>query len=117
MIFIRHCKRYGQSTWSSSHFKRGEIVHILKGTIENEPSRHSIQIAMTKHCLDPVGIHINHSFTPSCEVLGKKLVALRDIKPGDQITFDYLKNESTIASPFIDLDTGEWVGKKTGIRG
>lgn len=111
-MFIRHCKKYGHSAWARVYFNRGDVVHILKGTIEDKPSRHSIQVSMRKHCLDPIGIHINHSFNPSCEIEGKTVKALRDIKPGDQITFDYTKNETTIASPFIDLDTGEWVGKK-----
>ncbi len=108
-MFVRHCKKYGMSAWAAKHFNRGQLVRVLAGEIQSRGSKHSIQIAMTKHCLDPVGQHINHSFKPSCCIEGKSIMALHDIKPGDQITFDYTKNETTIAAPFIDCDTGKWV--------
>jgi SET domain-containing protein len=41
--------------------------------------------------------YINHSCNPSCAFLYKSasLIALRDIKKGEEITFDYSANENT----------------------
>lgn len=54
------------------------------------------------HYVDDYLKYINHSCKPSCKVNRKKgaIVAAGPIKEGEEITFNYLLNESHIASPF-----------------
>jgi hypothetical protein len=78
-----------------------DVVWDLNGfEITNSPTRTSIQVAEGVHVEDKVGSYVNHACDPSCEVSGTKLVALRGLRPGDEITFDYSKSESMMASPF-----------------
>ena len=61
---------------------------------------------------------LNHSFTPNLRATPKPeqecvvFKTLRMIKAGEPLNFDYTSTEdSNLAAPFIDGETGEWVGK------
>ena len=43
---------------------------------------------------------LNHSCEPNAEFAGRNLVAIRKIKPSEQITFDYNTTENDLSSPF-----------------
>jgi SET domain-containing protein len=50
------------------------------------------------------GDFVNHSCDPSCGVVGSMvLVALRDLSPGDEVTFDYAMTDST---PYDEFTCG-----------
>jgi SET domain-containing protein len=66
---------------------------------------------------DSVWMRSNHSFDPNCcvtpQVATETVVwtAEKDIFPDDMLTFDYTTTEeSVLASPFVDFDTGIAVG-------
>jgi len=71
-----------------------------------EPTRTSIRVGAC-HIEDEVGQYINHSCSPTCQILGFEIVALRDLKRGDEITFDYISHEGELSSPFKCRDCGE----------
>lgn len=75
-------------------------------------TRETIEIGPGQHVHDPYALYLNHSFTPNLEVRGRDLVALCDIAPGDELTFNYLHNESEIASPFQCHETGRTVSSE-----
>ena len=78
--------------FSSSYFEKGETVLIIEGLILQFPTRTTIQIGLNKHIdVDAPAKFINHSCTPNCEVRSNKLLAVKNIMPGDEITFDYQK--------------------------
>jgi hypothetical protein len=87
--------------FSNQDFKSGDIVLSLSGEVLPMPTRTSIKVAEEKHIEDSVGNFINHNCKPSCKINGIKVIALRDIKSGEEITFDYSKNEDKLANPFI----------------
>ena len=104
---INH-RQMGLSTTQA--FSKGQIVHVLEGDVLNYPTRTSIEIvAGLLHIEDKMGRYINHCFDPTCFIDGRNVVALRDLAPGDEITFDYNHNESNMACPFHDADTGRHV--------
>ena len=81
--------------------KKGEIALFLTDAVMvSRPSRTSIRVGPGRHAEHPVGSCVNHSCTPTCEVLGPFLVALQDLPEGSEVTFDYSKNEDVLASPF-----------------
>ena len=94
---------------STRHYVPYSIVHKLKGTLHVEPTKKTIEIGRNKHILDHYGQYINHSFNPTCMINDGHLVALKRIFPGDEITFDYNKNESCMIECFRDKNTGLWV--------
>ncbi|KAJ9505350.1 hypothetical protein QJQ45_028258 [Haematococcus lacustris] len=52
--------------------------------------------------------YINHSCNPTAffDTAERQLVALRDIQPGDEVTFNYVSTEFDMATPF-DCHCGE----------
>ena len=100
MIYIKNNKGY-KSVCAHTDLQEGWVVHDLtNGELVSEPTRTSIQIDEKSHVEDEVGGCINHSCQPSCKVNTFFVIALRDIKKGEEITFDYNQNEDTLASPF-----------------
>ena len=77
----------------------------------------TIEISENEHLDDSYARCINHSSSPNLEVHGRKLVALRDIATGDEVTFNYLENESEIASPFVCHETGDHVNSDRCLAG
>jgi len=91
-------------------FHKEQVVYTLEGNVLNYPTRTSIEIVPgLLHIEDLLGRYINHSFSPSCRIEGRKIIALRDIEVNDEITFNYNENESNMACPFYDTNTGCYV--------
>lgn len=82
--------------------KEGELLFKLEGEVINTPTRTSIQISENQHIESVIGSHINHSCFPTGKVdrATQSLISLRDIRQGEEITFDYHDNEDKMAAPF-----------------
>ncbi|MEP6569789.1 MAG: SET domain-containing protein [Acidobacteriota bacterium] len=93
--------------------KRGSVILYLKGTISTQPSKYTIQLDAQRHLNSPRGTnprvdpdyswqYLNHCCEPNgyINVSELSLRALRDISPGEEITFNYLTTESVMAMPF-----------------
>lgn len=89
------------------------VVFYLNGTITTQPTRYTIQLGPRKHLTFPTIRKINDDLdycwqylNHSCEANGYMNTAeftfraLRDIAPGEEITFNYLTTESEMAVPF-----------------
>ena len=89
------------------------VVFYLRGTITTTPSKYTIQLGNNRHLnfptirktnddLDYCWQYLNHSCEPNGYMNATELTfrALRDIKRGEQITFNYLTTESEMAVPF-----------------
>ena len=84
---------------------------FLEGVTSTEPSTYSIQIGKDLHILFESTIrYMNHSFKPSTTILVTdnriNVIAVRDLSSGEEITFDYTTTEASMATPFIDHETG-----------
>jgi len=87
----------------------GHIVLALDGPIVSHPTRYTVQIGEAEH-VDaeaaasdgsyPVWRFLNHSCEPNTRLEGRALVAIADIRTGDEVTFDYDTTEWDMASPF-----------------
>ncbi len=82
----------------------GEMVFDLTGRIVPEPSMYTLQIDAGVHLApgDAAWAMMNHSCAPNCAIdIGRRRVlALRAIVPGEELTFNYLTTEWDMASPF-----------------
>ena len=100
-IYIKKELGFG-SVHLSKEALRGDVVYILSGLkISETPTRTSIRVSKNIHVEDEIGIYINHSCDPSCEISGYEIIALRDIEPLEEITFDYSLNEGDLSSEFV----------------
>ncbi len=90
---------------------KDEVVFILEGEITEHPSKYSVQIGerqhLEPHSQDPTDINslihfFNHSCDPSTRIDFEDLAvrALRDLEPGEEVTFNYNTTEFEMANPF-----------------
>lgn len=79
----------------------GDVIYTLSGTISENPTQTSIKVSDYNHIEDDWGKYINHNCQPSVQVREFELVALRDLRSGDEVTFNYLKNEDELVVPFF----------------
>ena len=94
-------KGYGHSYFAKKDLKKGDIV--MKGfgkIIDHQTQHYSVQITMDKHFLPNkwTGCYWNHSCKPNCFVRTREdgfpdLIALYDIKKGEEIFYAYYMTE------------------------
>ena len=88
-----------------------EVVFVLQGEFSDHPSKYSIQIGEGRH-LEPRGDDpsdagslirfFNHSCDPTTFLNLEDLTvrALRDLEPGEEVTFNYNTTEYDMANTF-----------------
>ncbi|MEX0746406.1 MAG: SET domain-containing protein-lysine N-methyltransferase [Rhodothermales bacterium] len=92
--------------YAAKAFKKGERIFPVEGPIQDFPSRYSIQIGRNRHVEagpdNPPWKYLNHSCDPNTalDVEGRAFYALREIKAGEEIRFNYLTTEWEMATPF-----------------
>lgn len=100
---VKKANDKGQGVFSKKFFKAGELVHILSGDrltatqidvridAGEETCDDPFQISRKMYIdLDELSRTFNHSCDPNTGIRQEsKLFAIRDIMPGDEITYDY----------------------------
>jgi uncharacterized protein len=105
-IYVGKSTISGKGLFAGESIKKGEMVFIMKGKILKINSRNKKRIIALPN---PVGIdkdmwidpaepyvNLNHSCNPNMGVKGKvTFIALRKIKKGEEVTFDYSISEDS----------------------
>lgn len=102
--------RNGKLIRAARSFAPGDLIHELSGEYFQTRNKYTIEID-GRHLVDPIAKFINHSFKPNIVINGYRITALLVIEAGDELTFDYTTTESEFSHPFIDHESGEWVGR------
>lgn len=97
---------------ASKHYDPGDLIFTLSGIILSYPTRTSIEIYPGLHIEDNNGKYMNHSFEPTCQIDRDRVVAIKHINCGEELTFDYNSNETNLACPFVDNKTNQLVKGK-----
>ncbi|KAI8344921.1 hypothetical protein BD560DRAFT_493287 [Blakeslea trispora] len=101
-------------------FAEGSVIVNLQGLTPGPKRYSSVQVSPTEHVeLNSDLLYLNHSCNPSTylDVTKRSLMALQDIKKGDELTFFYPSTEWDMAQPF-DCWCGseKCIGKVDGAR-
>lgn len=106
---------HGVGVFTTTSVKSGETLFKLKGPIIENPTRTSVQIGKNKHIEDKLAGFMNHNCHPSAKVDRKtqSFVSLKDLKSGEEITFNYNKNEDFLANPFTCECCNKFICGKT----
>ncbi len=88
--------------YTTNKYYKDNVIRELHGKLLLEPTMYSIHIGHGLHVEDDYGKYINHSFDPNTKIILNKVVALRDIDPYEEITFNYNDSEINMAHPFTD---------------
>lgn len=84
-----------------------QVILAVDGEETSQPSRYSVQVGPALHVAPRQGTpdegfwrYLNHSCEPNAWLRGRELVALRDIRTGEDVSFDYNTTEWDMAEPF-----------------
>jgi len=98
---VRHNIQLNENgLYATKSYNKDDLIHELVGEIFDEPTRETIRISDNEHIHDMFGMYMNHSFEPSCYIKENKVMAIKDIYPNDELTFNYNDNEVDMACPF-----------------
>lgn len=102
-----------KGVFATEDIEADSVVFYLKGTVTAVPNRYTIQLGRSRHLnfpairranddLDYCWQYLNHGCEPNGVMNTTELTfrALRDIKRGEEITFNYLTTESVMTEPF-----------------
>ena len=93
----------GEALYTARAFAAGDTVfRFLNVSWRPERDRHTVEHPDGRFFFDPVLARTAHSCDPNCRLSTDlmAMIALRDIRVGEPITFDYATTESTIRYPF-----------------
>ncbi|MGZ3723981.1 MAG: SET domain-containing protein [Bdellovibrionales bacterium] len=102
-VKIRNTRQFGRGVFAERKIKKGEVIAAFDGPFLDDDfegwtedlMNHAIQYAKAAW-RDSTGIArlINHSCEPNCGIKNYfQVVAMRDILPGEHITWDYEMTE------------------------
>lgn len=102
ILHIKYCNRVnGDGLYTSVSVQANQKVFTLSGELFNIPTKYTIHVGNNWHIYDKHGIYMNHSFEPNTKICGFDVVALVDIQPDDELTFNYNDSEVNMADPFM----------------
>lgn len=99
--------RFGRGVFSARDIKNGEFLFTATGKIYHAEKasllpfyqkNHAVQIGSKSYISSSKSFpcNTNHSCSPNIGIIGlRKFYALRDIKKGEEITFDYSTTENS----------------------
>lgn len=102
----------GRGLFTAVPVASGATVIELDGVLRSTPDRYSIQVDVGSH-LHPLPEQLargesadfpwwflNHSCLPTVRIHGLRVVAIRDLAAGEQLSFDYDATEWSLDAPF-----------------
>jgi hypothetical protein len=107
LVEIKEIENRFNGLFASKDIDVGKIILVLSGNYFNEPTRTSIQIG-SRHIEHYEGGYMNHHCEPSAEIVVNSrphaaqgtieplVVAKRNIKEGEEITFNYETTEDNM---------------------
>ncbi len=101
-----HTENKVRSLVARQDFKRGDVIYqIPTEKLSDKPNRFTVQMDRNLHTEVGKLSALNHSCNPNVILDMEKMVvvACRDIKTGDELSFFYPSTEWEMAAPFICL--------------
>ena len=99
--------RYGNGVFAIDDIAKEEVVFEIEKRFIDHPTRLSIQVGSKRHqeCSNEESFKnmVNHSCSPNGWMDMERFLykPLRDIKKGEQLSFNYLTTEYDMANPFV----------------
>eukprot|EP00924_Labyrinthula_sp_SR-Ha-C_P008318 snap_masked-scaffold_11-processed-gene-9.30-mRNA-1 protein AED:0.04 eAED:0.04 QI:0/-1/0/1/-1/1/1/0/173 len=97
----------GKKAVASKLLKAGATLHVFEEPVVDKPTMHTLQLAETRHVSPFDGAEcISHSCTNNnvaaiIEEKRAKFIILKDVKEGEELSFNYNCTEWDMNSPFV----------------
>lgn len=95
---------------NKAEFREGDFLWALNGERISSPTQTSVKISDGLHIEDVLGKYLNHSCDPTVRIYNGVVTAVKNICSGDELTFDYTKNEDALVVPFTCKCCGKDIG-------
>lgn len=106
-VYVDKSKYHGNGIFANKDFKKGEVVFIMKGKILKYHPKNKKECMLYPNAvgierdtwIDPIEpfVYTNHSCDPNMATKGKvTFVAIKNIKKGDELNFDYSISEDSL---------------------
>jgi hypothetical protein len=89
---------------TAKSYRAGQAILRFEPIIwRSERDCETVEHPSGDHMFHPLLARVTHSCSPNCRVsfVQRSLIALRDVLPGEPITFDYRTTEKRLAKPFL----------------
>ncbi|WP_225896516.1 SET domain-containing protein-lysine N-methyltransferase [Amazonocrinis nigriterrae] len=96
-------RNFNRTAVATHHIKKDEVVYnILPYSSKTSADFLTVQFNTEEHILDQLLEAMNHSCSPTTfvDILLMQVIALRDISPGEELTFFYPSTEWEMDRPF-----------------
>ncbi len=102
----------GRGLFTATPVAAGALLFELDGVLRGGPDRYSIQVDVASHlhprpeqfargeAADVPWWFLNHSCRPTVWIDGLRVIAVRDLAAGEQLSFDYDSTEWSLDAPF-----------------
>jgi len=99
-LTVRKSQVHGRGVFAERSLNTGKQIGYFEGYEIDHQTAYSLTFGNTR--IEPTGIlkHLNHSCSPNTRFQGRCLIASREIKPGEEITIDYIATEPNISHHF-----------------
>lgn len=99
--------------YAEQPYQRGDVLFELRGPIKANATSTSIQISEAKHIEDAYAQYINHNCDASAKIVGRKVIAQKDLVANNEITLDKNEMADELQKPFVCNCCGKLIqGKK-----
>lgn len=114
-----------KGVFAKEAIQKGEVIIAMEGVVVHTPSRYSLQLDAATHLEIPANEKdpeikypwkfLNHGCYPNAwmDVQQRKLIAIKNIAPGEEINFNYNTTEYALSAPF----ECSCAGKNVVVRG
>ncbi|DAZ94112.1 TPA: hypothetical protein N0F65_008976 [Lagenidium giganteum] len=104
---IEQHNEHWSSAVAATNIKAGQVIGTAPGVFHPHPTRWTVQADMNKHLEFKGGLeYVNHSCNPNARLVVSEntpevaFVAIRDIKEGENLSFDYSTSEWNMDEKF-----------------
>jgi len=104
-LVVRSQNKY-RSLTTRRAYRRGEIISVIPSeSVQNKPTQFTVQVDRDRHVEVKELASMNHSCDPNVILDTSRMLAfaVRDIEPGNELTFFYPSTEWEMSAPFICL--------------
>ena len=99
-LTVRKSPIQGRGVFAEKSLNTGKQIAYFEGCEIDHETAYSLTFGNKR--IEPTGIlkHLNHSCSPNAGFRGRWLIASREIKPGEEITINYIATEPNISHHF-----------------
>jgi len=93
-IVVKNSSIHGKGLFANTHFRRGDLIGTFETVESHRDGKYRIWVEKSNSTIKPYRAlnnlkYANHSYRPNTELDGLKMYAIKNVQPGEELTFHY----------------------------